>query len=200
MRIIVGLGNPGNKYQYSRHNVGFMVVEKLAKELLPVGRSEKAWKDEAKFSALLCKIDANLMFIKPQTYMNRSGSAVVSIINYYKIAPSSVWVIHDDIDLPLGKIRIRIGGGTGGHNGVESIINNLHNADFARFRLGIGKGKLNLQHSADYNLHRREIEKYVLSSFRDNEGGEVKKLIKNTVEAVKIALKNGIDKAMNRFN
>jgi len=200
MKLIVGLGNPGEKYEYTRHNIGFMVVEKLVRELLPVTRSEKAWKEESKFSGKLCKISDNILLLKPQTYMNRSGGAVLATVNFFKIKIADIWVIHDDIDLPLGKIRIRVGGGSAGHNGVESIINSLHSPDFVRFRLGIGKGKLNLQHSADYNLHRREIEKYVLSSFRDNEGGEVKKLIKHTVEAVRIAISDGLDKAMNRFN
>ncbi len=200
MKLIVGLGNLGEKYQYTRHNIGFMVVEKLVKELLPVGKSEKAWLNETKLKGLICKVSPDILFLKPQTFMNRSGEAVLKAVNFFKIKPADLWVIHDDIDLPLGKIRIRIGGGSAGHNGVESIITSLNNPEFVRFRLGIGKGKLNLHDNTDYNLHRREIEKYVLSSFRDNEGGEVKKLIKNTVEAVKIALKDGIVKAMNRFN
>lgn len=200
MKLIVGLGNPGEKYQYTRHNIGFMVMEKLAKELLPVGKSEKAWEMEGKFSAQICKVKDDLLLVRPQTHMNRSGLAVLPLKNIYKIALSDLWVVHDDIDLPIGKIRIRVGGGSAGHNGIESIIKELGKADFVRFRLGIGRGKLNLQHTADFNLHRREIEKYVLSLFRDNEAGEVKKLIKNTVEALRIAFDKGIDKAMNRFN
>lgn len=200
MKLIIGLGNPGDKYQYTRHNIGFMVADKLVKELLPVGRSEIAWREETKFSSEICIVKDNLLIAKPQNYMNRSGNAVLSLVSYYKVKLSDLWVVHDDIDLPLGKIRIRVGGGSAGHNGIESIIKNLGKADFVRFRLGIGRGKLNLQHTADYNLHRREIEKYVLSPFRDNEGGELKKLLKNTVEALNIAIKKGIKTAMNRFN
>lgn len=200
MKLIVGLGNPDQKYLSTRHNIGFMVVEKLAKELLPVNKSEKAWVGEKRFTAQLCKVSDEVMLVKPHTYMNRSGNAVLSIINFFKLSPSDLWVVHDDIDLPVGKIRIRKGGGTGGHNGVESIIDTLSFSEFVRFRLGIGKGKLDLQHSGDHNLKRQAVEKYVLSPFRDSEAGDVKKLIKHSVEAVRMAIDKGIEVAMNRFN
>lgn len=199
-KLIVGLGNPDEKYQYTRHNIGFMVVEKLSRELLPLDKSEKAWVGEKKFTVELCRISEDLLLAKPHTYMNRSGMAVLALMNFYKVSIDNLWVVHDDIDLPLGMIRIRKGGSSAGHNGVESIIDSLHSPQFVRFRLGIGKGKLNVQHTADYNLHRREIEKFVLSPFRENEGGEVKKLIKNGVEATKITLEKGLEAAMNRFN
>jgi len=199
-KLIVGLGNPDEKYQYTRHNIGFMVVEKLSRALLPLDKSEKAWVGEKKFTAELCRISENLLLAKPHTYMNRSGMAVLALMNFYKVSVDNLWVVHDDIDLPLGMIRIRKGGSSAGHNGVESIIDSLHSPQFVRFRFGIGKGKLNIQHTGDFNLHRREIEKYVLSPFRENEGGEVKKLIKNGVEATKIALEKGLEAAMNRFN
>ncbi|OGG26062.1 aminoacyl-tRNA hydrolase [Candidatus Gottesmanbacteria bacterium RIFCSPLOWO2_01_FULL_39_12b] len=200
MKLIVGLGNPDEKYKYTRHNIGFMVIEKLAKDLLPVGKSETGWSGEKKYTAEICKVGDKLVLVKPHTYMNRSGIAVLSILNFYKISINDLWVIHDDIDLPLGKIRIRRGGSSAGHNGVDSIIKNLHTDNFVRFRLGVGRGKLNIQHSGDYNLHRREIEKFVLSPFKDNEAGEVKKIIKRNVEALEIAINKGIASAMNRFN
>jgi peptidyl-tRNA hydrolase, PTH1 family len=200
MRIIVGLGNPDEKYLYTRHNIGFMVVEKLAKSLLPVGKSEKAWVGEKKFTAELCRIDDALMLVKPHTYMNRSGLSILSLINFFKVDPAEVWVVHDDIDLPLGKIRIRVGGGTAGHNGIESIIEHLNFTDFPRFRLGVGRGKLDIEHHGDHNLHRREVEKFVLSPFRENEAGDVKKLIKNAAEALDMALTKGLEAAMNRYN
>lgn len=199
MKLIVGLGNPGDKYQSTRHNIGFMVVEKLIKKILPLQSSLEAWSREKKLGAVVCKID-NALIIKPQAYMNRSGSVVLSYINFYKIKIGDLWVIHDDIDLPIGKIRIRAGGGSAGHNGIESIIASLHSAEFIRIRLGVGRGKTDLQRTADHNLHRREIEKYVLSPFKDSEGGEVKKLIKKAVEALEIALNEGVEKTMNRYN
>src|SRR3990167_8727488 len=200
MIMIVGLGNPDSKYQYSRHNAGFMVIEKLAKALLPVGRSEKAWEVKKEFSAEICKVDEKSVLVKPHTYMNRSGISVKNLMDFYKITVADLWVIHDDIDLPLGKIRIRRGGSSGGHNGVESIINNLPSPDFIRFRLGIGRGKLDIKKTTDINLSRQGIEKFVLSPFRDREGGEAKKMTKNTVKAIVLALEKGIEKAMNRFN
>jgi len=205
MKLIVGLGNPGDKYIFTRHNIGFMVVERLVKDKLSLLQSLKAWKKEEKFSAEVCLPaqtgkSANFIAIKPQTYMNLAGLAVVKIANFYKIDASDIWVIHDDIDLPLGKIRMRKGGASAGHHGIDSIIKNLGTSDFMRFRLGIGRGKLDKPHGEGHNLHRHEVEKFVVSPFRDNEGGDLKKLIKNAVEAVEIALEKGIEKAMNRFN
>lgn len=199
MKLIVGLGNPDTKHENTRHNIGFMVVNKFVKDRLPLKPSLGAWKDEKNFSAKVCRLD-DCIVVKPQTYMNRSGVAVASLYHFYKITPADLWVIHDDIDLPVGKIRIRMGGGSAGHNGVESVISNLKTPEFIRFRLGVGKGKTDLNRTADHNLHRREIEKYVLSPFRDNEAGEVKKLIKYSVEALILALDKGIESAMNRFN
>ncbi|OGG03822.1 aminoacyl-tRNA hydrolase [Candidatus Gottesmanbacteria bacterium RBG_16_37_8] len=200
MIIIVGLGNPDSKFQYNRHNIGYMVVEKLAKELLPVDRSEKGWVGDKKFAAEICRISKSLILVKPHTYMNRSGIAVKAICDFYKVKVDDLWVIHDDIDLPLGKIRIRKGGSSGGHNGVESIIEKFSSANFIRFRLGIGRGKLDVKKTTDINLSRQGIEKFVLSPFRDREAGDAKKMIKNTVKAIVAALDKGMEAAMNRFN
>lgn len=199
MKLIVGLGNPGGKFEYTRHNIGFMVVEKLVKDRYKLPPSLGAWKKEEKFLSEVCHAH-EFVAVKPQTYMNLAGLAVVKIANFYKIPPSDIWTVHDDIDLPLGKVRIRRGGASAGHHGIESIIKNLGTSDFVRIRLGIGRGKLDKPHTADHNLHRQDVEKFVVSKFRDNEGGEVKKLIKNAVEALEIALDKGIEKAMNRFN
>lgn len=199
MKLIVGLGNPGGKFEYTRHNIGFMVVDKLVKHKLSLFPSIKAWKKEEKFLAEICKSE-NFIVVKPQNYMNLAGLSVSKLAKFYKIVQADIWVIHDDIDLPLGKIRIRQGGASAGHHGIESIIKEIGTSDFLRFRLGIGKGKLDKPHTADHNLHRREVEKFVVSPFRDSEGGEVKKLIKNAVEAVEIVLDKGLDVAMNRFN
>lgn len=199
MKLIVGLGNPGDKYIFTRHNIGFMVVERLVKDKLSLFPSLKAWRNEEKFISEVCRGD-DFIAVKPQTYMNLAGVAVVKIANFYKIAVSDIWVIHDDIDLPLGKIRMRKGGASAGHHGIDSIIKNLGTSDFMRFRLGIGRGKLDKPHTADHNLHRREVEKFVVSLFKEGEASEVKHLIKNSAEALNIALKKGIEVAMNRFN
>lgn len=200
MKLIFGLGNPGGKFEQTRHNIGFMVVDKLVKHKLPVIPSIHAWKKNEKFGCELCKLDNNIIIVKPQTYMNLTGLAVSRLTGFYKIGPEDVWVIHDDIDLPIGKIRIRKGGASAGHHGIESIMKEWGESEFFRFRLGIGKGKLDVHKTMDKNLHRQDIEKFVIAPFRDFEGGEVKKLIKHTVEAIELALDKGIEKAMNRFN
>jgi peptidyl-tRNA hydrolase, PTH1 family len=196
MKLIVGLGNPGGEYESTRHNVGFMVIDKLAKEL---SISHLTFGSDPKHTSLVVKV-GDVMLIKPQTYMNKSGEAVKCLLDYYKLKPGDLWVIHDDIDLPLGKIRIRAQGAAGGHNGVESIIESVGTDKFVRFRLGTGRGKeLVGENTGKREKHRMVIE-YVLSKFHFNEAGSFKHLIKNGVEAVRIGLTDGIDKAMNRFN
>lgn len=211
MKLIVGLGNPGGEYKDTRHNIGFMVVEKLAKEL---GTSAGVWEEKEKFKSAVAKV-GEVLLVKPVIFMNNSGIAVSSIVNFYKLKPEDVWVIHDDIDLPLGKIRIRTGGGSAGHNGVESIIKEIGSDAFIRFRMGIGRGKLFGHVSKDSEeeqgnkekripdqkrMYHRSIVDFVLSRFSRGEAGELKHLIKNGSEAVSIALSDGIDRAMNRFN
>lgn len=200
MKLIVGLGNPGGKYKSTRHNIGFMVIEKLAKDLLPIYKSLKAWNEDKSFKAQISKIDKNLILAKPITYMNLSGESIDLIRNFYKIEIPDIWVIHDDIDLPLGKIRIRKSGASAGHRGIESMIKRFGRSDFVRFRLGIGRGRLAIHKNIDQNIPRQEIEKFVVSPFRDSEAGDAKKLLKHSVEAIRFALKEGIEKAMNRYN
>jgi len=207
MKIIVGLGNPGSEYQDTRHNIGFMTIDKLAKELTPESVS---WKEEAKFNAMTTKI-GEVILVKPIMFMNSSGVAVSAIMHYYKLTPNDVWVIHDDMDLPIGKIRIRQKGSSAGHRGVDSIISELKTNAFVRFRLGIGRGKLFSKGDTDtpaiekgnagkaHQRHQWDIS-FVLSRFTQGEAGTLKHLIKNGTEAVRIALSEGIDKAMTRFN
>lgn len=197
MKLIVGLGNPGTSYENTRHNIGFMVVDKLARE---IGESSPVWEEDQKRNALVTKI-GGVMIVKPMTFMNNSGIAVAALARFYKIHEADVWVIHDDIDLPIGKIRIRKGGGTGGHNGVDSIIKSLGNDAFIRVRLGVGRGKKEKmgEEEGERKRHRSVVD-FVLSRFTEHEAGDLKKLIKHGTEAVRIALIEGLDKAMNRFN
>jgi PTH1 family peptidyl-tRNA hydrolase len=212
MKIIIGLGNPGGEYKDTRHNIGFMVVEKLVKDL----GKDTVWEEKDKFKSVIAKIKDTL-FVKPIIFMNNSGIAVSSIVRFFKLKPEDIWVIHDDIDLPLGKIRIRTGGGSAGHNGVDSIIKELGSDAFVRFRMGIGRGKLFGHVSKETNLederihkekrvvdqkrmYHRSIVDFVLSKFSQGEAGELKHLIKNGSEAVQTALDSGIEKAMGRFN
>lgn len=196
MKLIVGLGNPGAEYAQTRHNIGAMVVERLSHEL---GNVPSSWKEEAGGKALTCKV-GDVILVRQLTFMNTVGLAVKALVDYYKISPNDIWVIHDDIDLPLGKIRIRTGGASAGHHGVDSIINNVKSDKFVRFRLGIGRGKESTGRQTDKNLHRRSVISFVLSRFRSEEAGSLKHLIKNGVEAIRIALTEGLDRSMNRFN
>ena len=197
MKLIVGLGNVGKEYQDTRHNIGFMVVDKLSKELGSVGQD--VWKEDKDREALVCKI-GDVLLAKPTTLMNRSGNAVRKLVAFYKLTADDVWVIHDDIDLPLGKIKIREQGASAGHNGLESIIEELKTDKFTRFRLGIGRGKEDKDKSTDQNLKHRAVIEFVLSRFTDHEAGAMRKLVKNGMEAVRLSLIEGLDKGMNRFN
>lgn len=188
MKLIVGLGNPGGEYESTRHNIGFMVVDKLEKEL--ARGVPPAWVKDEKKNVLTVRF-GDLLLVKPQTFMNKSGFAVKALVNFYKLTPADVWVVHDDIDLPLGKIKIRERGSSAGHNGVESIIRELGTNEFVRFRLGIGRG---------VEEGRGSVISFVLSRFRQSEAGTFKHLIKHAASAVQLGLDRGIDHAMNRYN
>ena len=138
MKLIVGLGNPGPKYAQNRHNLGFLVLDRLAEQL-----NATPWHLEKKFKAEIAEVElegGRIILAKPQTYMNNSGEAVKPLVHFYKdeLSPDSVWVIHDDIDLNVGELRIKQGGSSGGQNGVQSIIDHL-GPDFHRARIGIGQ-------------------------------------------------------------
>lgn len=193
MKLIVGLGNPGEKYESTRHNIGFMVVDRVAHE------QNMSWKEEPKHLAMITK-SADVCLLKPTTFMNASGVAVSRIAAYFKILAQDIWVIHDDLDLPIGKIRIRTGGGSAGHNGIESIMRELKTDAFTRFRLGIGRGMEATKKSANKNFHRRFVIDFVLSKFRTGEAGDLKHMVKRGSQAVSIAMLQGLDRAMNRFN
>lgn len=197
MKIIVGLGNPGEKYIDTRHNMGFMVVDKLAQEL---GRGKNDGWQKRKSLTSETIVFADVVLVKPQTFVNGSGAAVLKVIKFYKVNVEDVWIIHDDLDLPMGKIRIRVGGGTAGHNGVESIIASIKSDKFVRFRLGIGRGTVETEGNTEKNMHQSSVIKYVLSRFGRSEAGNLRHLVKKGMEAVRTGLIDGIDKAMNTFN
>lgn len=210
MKLIVGLGNPGEKYERTRHNLGFMVVEKFLKDFQPV--SQTIWSKETKFKSEIAKIEwqrrsslrssgqalvEKVILIKPNTYMNNSGMAVQLAISYWRLATSDVWIIHDDIDLPLGTMKIRFGGASAGHKGIESIITSLKTDKFWRFRMGIGISRLKIQ---DEKSKIKNVEDFVLGEFSAAEKGKLKDLIKRGSKAIQTGLENGLETAMNRFN
>lgn len=180
LRLVVGLGNPGRKYADTRHNVGFMVIDAL------VEGAGVRFEDEKRWQTQIAKA-GNRYFIKPQTYMNESGVAVGKVAAFYKIAPEEILVIYDDLDLPLGRLRIRGAGSAGGHNGMRSIIAHLGTQVFPRLRVGIGKvGEGTIGH--------------VLGKFRKEERSELEKSIKNAVLATALIVEQGLSAAMTRFN
>jgi PTH1 family peptidyl-tRNA hydrolase len=196
MKLIIGLGNPGREYQDTRHNIGFMVLDKLEKEI--ARGTPPAWQRDEKKNVLSVRL-GDVILVKPQTFMNKSGYAVKAMMDYYNLTPQDVWIIHDDMDLPLGKIKVREKGSSAGHNGVQSIIDQLKTDSFVRFRLGIGK-ELDPTGQSDKPMRHRNVISYVLSRFRQSEAGSFKHLIKHGTDAVRLALDKGLPGAMNRFN
>jgi peptidyl-tRNA hydrolase, PTH1 family len=195
MKLIVGLGNPGEKYAKTRHNVGFMVIDELAQKF---SSSDYRFIKENKFEAETLKVhykDEELFLVKPQTMMNASGEAVNKLMRFYNLQLNDLWVIHDDLDLPLGHLKIVKGRGSAGHHGVDSIIQKLGKDEFTRFRVGIDYKMI-----IDKHERPREVEDYVLMVPQGKEAVELVKGIDKTVKAVEIALKEGIEKAMNRLN
>lgn len=181
MKLIIGLGNPEEKYAKTRHNLGFMMVDELLRKMTPVEKT--AWQKNAKFNSLTAKV-GDLLLVKPQTFMNASGLAVAKLANFYKVRPEDIWVVHDDVDLVLGRIKIRRGGGSAGHRGVQSVIDNLGADQFVRFRLGIGH--------PGAGSSNQEMENYVLSAFTGKQSHEAKKMIKKTIKAIQASLKDGL--------
>lgn len=208
MKLIVGLGNPGEKYEKTRHNLGFMVLEQFLKDFEP--KIDTKWIDSKKFKSDIAEIEWNrrsansgqaimekVMLVKPKTYMNNSGMAVSLIAKFYKIDSSDIFIVHDELDLPLGSMKIRLGGSSAGHNGVSSIINLLGTDKFWRFRLGIGEEKI-IEKMAKHNV--KNAEDYVLSAFTGKEKSKIKHLVKKASSALQEMLENGEQSAMNRFN
>ncbi len=199
MRLIVGLGNPGEKYQNTRHNLGFEVVDHFVNKMMPANKSgDGFWKEDKKFNAQVGKIDdLDLMVIKPQTFMNSSGMAVAAIAKYFKIVPTDIIVVYDELDLKLGQIKIRMGGSAAGHHGVESIINSLQTDQFLRVRLGIGSIK---SVGGERPGGHFQADEYVVADFGSGEKNKVKSLVKKSVEALKTLLEKGLEPAQNQYH
>lgn len=185
MRLIVGLGNPGKKYEQTRHNVGFMVVDELLKKL-NLKLDQEGFK--AFYTTYFYKGE-KIIICKPQTYMNLSGEAVSEIVSYYKIAHEDIVVIYDDLDLPMGKLRLRNSGSSGGHNGIKNIINMLSDQNIKRIRIGISRDD------------KYDVKDYVLSKI----SGEDLKLFESAKDKATEALLYWLDetdfnKVMSKFN
>lgn len=187
MRLIVGLGNPGREYAQTRHNVGFMVLDQLVREL------GGAFCEASKWEALTAEATVageKIIFMQPTTYVNLSGNAVVKFAGYYKLEPKDIWVVSDDLDLPLGRIRIRQGGGSGGHNGLKSIIEKLGSEDFYRIRLGIQQFTGDPK-STDAIRTEPEASVFVLQPFEKREEVLVQHAIEEATNLILAGLKSG---------
>lgn len=198
MKLIVGLGNPGEKYEHTRHNLGFLVVDRVLKDL---GSSSIDWEHATKLKSDIATFtirDEKVMLAKPQTYMNNSGMAVQLLKDFYKIDPEDLWIVYDELDLPIGSIKIRFGGAAAGHHGVESIMAAIGTDKFWRFRLGIGVTHEKSQLVSKHDF--RDAKEYVLDKFHSGEMGKARELLKRAAEAIQMAIEKDLATAMNRFN
>ena len=185
MYVIVGLGNPGARYAETKHNIGFITVDYLAEKLgIKINKiKHKAIIGEGSIGG------EKVLLVKPQTFMNLSGQSVMDIVNFYKVAASNLIVIYDDIDLPVGKVRIRPNGSSGTHNGMRNIIYLVNNQEFPRVRIGVGK-------QPDY----MDLADYVMTRFNNEERPLIEEAIKRSAAAVEEIVKSGINIAMNQYN
>ncbi|MFW6049882.1 MAG: aminoacyl-tRNA hydrolase [Myxococcota bacterium] len=185
MHLVAGLGNPGSKYAMNRHNVGFMVVDRLAER-------SRAGAFRDKFKGKLAKGrlgDTQVVLLKPMTYMNLSGESVAPAMKFFKVRLDRLVVVHDELDLPFGVLRIKEGGGTAGHNGLRSIVKHCGGGGFARLRMGIGRPS-----------GKQPVEAWVLSDFDVSERAELDELLDRAAEALEVLLVEGVRAAMNRFH
>jgi PTH1 family peptidyl-tRNA hydrolase len=188
-KLVVGLGNPGKEYDRTRHNIGFAALDRLAEKLDCSFR--RKWRFSAEVAEAAAGDAGKVVLAKPRTYMNRSGAAVSALLNWLKVEPAQMLVVVDDADLPLGQIRLRASGGSGGHNGLRSIIEALGgNEEFARLRVGIGK-------SAPAGA---DITGHVLGKFVPQERAVAEQAVASAVEAIECCWRDGLTEAMNRFN
>ena len=183
MRLIVGLGNPGGKYRGTRHNIGFAVVDELA-------RRRSVEFDSSPVEALVAKVRGvePVLLAKPLTFMNASGEAVGALTRYFKLDPADLMVVVDEVQLPLGKLRARARGSAGGHNGLKSLIAHL-GEEFARLRVGVGRGEM-----------RRDLADHVLARFDADEAAEVERMTTRAADASEMFITSGIEAVMNAYN
>ncbi|HEY9751444.1 MAG TPA: aminoacyl-tRNA hydrolase [Coleofasciculaceae cyanobacterium] len=189
-QLIVGLGNPGAKYDRTRHNIGFEAINALAQAWqIPLTDHTKF---HGQFGEGLATGSHKIRLLKPLTYMNRSGQSIRAVLDWYKLSPESVLVIYDEMDLPVGRIRLRLSGSAGGHNGMKSIIAHLGTQNFPRLRIGIGSAR---------EIHpNQDTVSHVLGRFSPDEGRVMAEVIHQVVNAVELSIRQGVEKAMSLYN
>ena len=189
-QLIVGLGNPGAKYDRTRHNIGFEVVDALAKRW-QISLSENR-KFQGQFGEGLAAGSRKIRLLKPLTYMNNSGQAIRAVVDWYKLEPESVLVVYDEMDLPIGRLRLRLSGSAGGHNGMKSTIAHLGTQSFPRLRIGIGKAK---------DIHPdKDTVSHVLGTFAAAEAPIVAEVVQLAANAIEYSLRQGVEKSMSLYN
>lgn len=191
-QLIVGLGNPGAKYDKTRHNIGFEVIDALAKEWQIVLAENR------KFQGMVGEGFApkgnKVRLLKPLTYMNLSGQSIRAVTDWYKLSPEAVLIVYDDMDLPLGKLRLRLSGSAGGHNGMKSAIAHLGTQQFPRLRLGIGSPKLH------HSQQEKDTVSHVLGQFSKSETQVVHEVLRLSIDLIEMGFKEGLAKAMSLYN
>lgn len=180
--LIIGLGNPGKQYEETRHNIGFMLLDRIAQ------KGGVIFRTEPKFQAHIAKLEDGTVLMKPQTFMNLSGRSVRALMAFFKWDPERILVIYDDVALPLGHLRFREKGSAGGHNGIKSIIEHVGSDVFPRLKLGIGSSRPG------------EMTGHVLGKFAPDEREELENMLATSLEAVQVSRSQGIALASNRFN
>jgi PTH1 family peptidyl-tRNA hydrolase len=188
--LIVGLGNPGTRYELTRHNVGFLAVDYFADEH---GLSLAAEKWQAVYGRDLFA-GSRVLLVKPQTFMNKSGEAVVRFANFYRIPVERILVIHDDLDLEVGRVKVVARGGAGGHNGIKSIISHLGTSDFARLKIGIGRPERNDRGQGI------PVDRYVLSAMNNADLAAFNELLPKVEQAIDLFVSRDVDACMNQTN
>lgn len=184
MKLLVGLGNPGDKYCFTRHNIGFMIADRLSSlNRINFSNKKKGLCGTGQISG------EDVILLKPQTFMNLSGESVQPVCSYYNISPENIIVLHDEIDLEFSRIKIKEGGGHGGHNGLRSIVTHIGSNNFTRIRIGVGRP-----------TSGQDVSGYVLQPFSQEEQAELDDLVEKVTNAVDAILKGGTLKAMNKFN
>jgi PTH1 family peptidyl-tRNA hydrolase len=186
IRLLLGLGNPGRQYAGNRHNVGWMILDRLAARTGARFSLEKKWRAEVARTS-------DLILVKPQTFMNLSGEAAKSVASFYRVPPAATVAVYDDKDLPFGVLRLREGGSAGGHNGIKSLITHLGTQEFPRLRFGIGTGRTG-------GTGRADTVGFVLGDFSPEERTQLEKRLDRAVEALNYAARHGFAQAMNHFN
>ncbi len=186
MKLIIGLGNPGNEYYNTRHNIGFLIVDSLAESLGVSFTFDKAFEaDMASYG----QGDARILLAKPQTFMNNSGQAVQAILNFYKMAPADLWVVHDDIDLEFGQAKPTADSGSAGHNGIESIIHHLKTRQFSRLRVGVANDLLRqFRALPDTGERKLKVGDFVTSDFSADERARLPEIIGTQVSFLRSQL------------